>query len=70
MSFFQMKGISISAAHSLSNKSGNLTWKASEIQSTESLNLDTLVEGGSGVQGVVWGRSLHRYSAVCFSMYY
>lgn len=39
-----MKGISISAAQSLSNKSGNLTWKASEVQGTESFNLNTLVD--------------------------
>lgn len=46
-----MKGISISAAQSLCNKSGNLTWKASEVRSTESLNLDTHV--GIGCMGVV-----------------
>lgn len=43
MSFFQMKGVSTSAAQSLYYKSAHLTWKASEVQSAESLNLDALV---------------------------
>lgn len=39
-----MKGISISAAQSLCNKSGNLPWKASEVQGAELFNLDTFVD--------------------------
>lgn len=41
-SFFQMKGISISAAKCLWNKSGNSTCKASEVRSAESLNLEAV----------------------------
>lgn len=38
-----MKGVSTSAAQRLCYKSAHLTWKASEVQSAESLNLDALV---------------------------